>query len=630
MATTSRKCCSSSKDIKCCDNKNLCLADDEISVGFKSARGDELCVTSSTAISPTERMRSFGRVSSPDVSRYENRANTSASLPKEGSCSHGEPIRIFCKVNKCCKKVSRGVEGIDGPCCKKVEGNVDADFGDEESEAELGVVAEPSGSCCQDGDAKTASRDCCGVTEEKRDCSEVDSKFEKNELCLNSCAGKQRDVVKVADCDSTGAANGLESCCPIPTQSTCCSDANKTACETKEKFVVSSITDAKNCCSVKGSCADSKETEVCGEVVNASSPNDDASSCCGDKAVVTCDQGITVSPSRCESQQKDDGQCGCCNESSHLSCCDKCRFLSGEGGEKSELIRTPKKKLLSKMGGVMSYGSTDGGSNDGEGRGHKYTALSSSHDAQVQDENRGEGPVNRPAIKSTKFRIQNICCGKEAELMKRELEPRNGIINVSVNVVGRIGFVRHDSNVISAPDIVTILNKLHLGVSIMESGNHDDENTLKKEVIIRLGAKLAILLVLLVLFIVVIVGNVHSHPWLKWVAVVEIIIGTLPIIRKIIINWMKKIFIDINMLMLIAVVGTIALREWLEGATLVFVFAIAEVLQQYCGYKVQSAISGKIFPFLLTDSSLFLHLNATCATSYHNDNNNDDKKKEKS
>ena len=194
---------------------------------------------------------------------------------------------------------------------------------------------------------------------------------------------------------------------------------------------------------------------------------------------------------------------------------------------------------------------------------------------------------------TTKLRIQNICCGKEAVMLKQELEPRSGIESVSVNIVGRLAFIRHKPDIISASDIVSVLNKLHLGVSVMETGHNDDNDLMESIYIKKVMLKGAMMVILLIMFIVLIIGHVHKRKWQKWVAIAEIIFGGFPILRKTILNWKKRIFIDIYILMLIAVIGTVVLEEWIEGATVVFVFSIAEVLQQYCGYKVQKTISGK-------------------------------------
>ena len=323
----------------------------------------------------------------------------------------------------------------------------------------------------------------------------------------------------------------------------------------------------------------------------------------------------------CGKKEKAQGSC-CANSKAKNSCSkdkgeDFCggtmKFEDGQGSmsfkrdsPKRDADRgvdcSPKqmKKLLSEVGSAISYGTMscceliNGSSKTCKIHGNKqYTAIPSHSEVDstpLLDTTVTISPF--VSMTTTKLRVQNICCGKEAELMKRELEPVKGIEAVSVNVVGRIGLVRHDTETISAVEIVSILNKLHLGVSIMESGSHDAEHKLRKDFIIKLVTKSSILIVLLILFVVVIIGKVHNSSWQKWVAIAEIAIGCLPIMRKVVLNWLKKIFVDINMLMLIAVAGTVALHEWVEGATLVFVFAVAEVLQEYCGYRVQKAISG--------------------------------------
>ncbi|KAJ7372282.1 hypothetical protein OS493_019726 [Desmophyllum pertusum] len=63
----------------------------------------------------------------------------------------------------------------------------------------------------------------------------------------------------------------------------------------------------------------------------------------------------------------------------------------------------------------------------------------------------------------TKLRVQNICCAMETKLVMDTLEPLNGVSSVSVNVIGRIAYVRYDPDLTSPNELANALNDVHLG-----------------------------------------------------------------------------------------------------------------------------------------------------------------------
>ena len=197
-------------------------------------------------------------------------------------------------------------------------------------------------------------------------------------------------------------------------------------------------------------------------------------------------------------------------------------------------------------------------------------------------------PSNVPT--TTKLRVPNICCAMEAKLVEDTLKPLHGVQSVSVNVIGRVAYVRHVPSLTSAADLVTVLNGVRLGASIMESGARGQGGS---DAVLPRGLKLfgVYLLVQTALMLIAAVGFFMNTSWYMWVAIAEIVVGIAPILRKSFVS-VKTCTLDINILMLIAVTGTLAIQEWLEGATVVFVYSVAEALEEFCMHKVQRTISG--------------------------------------
>ena len=191
---------------------------------------------------------------------------------------------------------------------------------------------------------------------------------------------------------------------------------------------------------------------------------------------------------------------------------------------------------------------------------------------------------------TTKLRVQNLCCPMEGKLVQESLEPLEGVTSIAVNVIGRVAYVRHDPEVTSASELVTTLNSVHLGASIMETGSPQSEG--KNDSLPRsLWSFFVYLLIQTCLLLTAVVAFFAGLSWYKWVAITEIVFGICPVLKKAFMSF-KTLSVDINILILIAVAGTLAINEWLEGAAVVYVFSLAEALQEFCMHKVQRTISG--------------------------------------
>lgn len=180
-----------------------------------------------------------------------------------------------------------------------------------------------------------------------------------------------------------------------------------------------------------------------------------------------------------------------------------------------------------------------------------------------------------------------MCCPKESTIVQEELAKLEGIKTIKVNVLGRVVHVRHHPEVVSATELMAVLNKRHLGVSIVDTGAEETTgNGLPRSLKILLGN----LVVQAVLFGIALGGRFSSGGWYMWVAIVEICFGVLPVLKKAFYS-LRNREIDLNILITITVIGTLVIQEWIEGAAVVFVFTLANFLQQFCFYRVHKTIS---------------------------------------
>ena len=76
--------------------------------------------------------------------------------------------------------------------------------------------------------------------------------------------------------------------------------------------------------------------------------------------------------------------------------------------------------------------------------------------------------------------------------------------------------------------------------------------------------------------------------WLPFA--VAIALGVVPIARRALTS-IRSAVLDINVLMLVAVGGAIALGEWGEAASVVFLFAVAQMLESRAMERARGAIA---------------------------------------
>ena len=72
-------------------------------------------------------------------------------------------------------------------------------------------------------------------------------------------------------------------------------------------------------------------------------------------------------------------------------------------------------------------------------------------------------------LQATQMRVQGICCAAEVKLVKKLLEPVDGVAKVGVDQVSRIVIVDHFGAVTAPEELVQILNGSRLGAALLHS-----------------------------------------------------------------------------------------------------------------------------------------------------------------
>ncbi|XP_068637123.1 putative inactive cadmium/zinc-transporting ATPase HMA3 [Aristolochia californica] len=188
----------------------------------------------------------------------------------------------------------------------------------------------------------------------------------------------------------------------------------------------------------------------------------------------------------------------------------------------------------------------------------------------------GEKKVTR--FQKSYFDVLGLCCSSEIPLIEKILKPLEGVQKVSVIVPSRTVIVVHDNLLVSQTQIVKVLNQARLEANIQVFGEE------------KKGKSWPNRYALASLFLLVISAFQSLYRPLHWFALAAAIVGLPPIVmRSLTAIW--RLTLDINILVLIAVSGSLLLRDFWEAGLLVFLFTFAVWLESRASHKATAAMS---------------------------------------
>eukprot|EP00899_Mesostigma_viride_P029399 jgi/Mesvir1/9644/Mv12139-RA.1 len=179
--------------------------------------------------------------------------------------------------------------------------------------------------------------------------------------------------------------------------------------------------------------------------------------------------------------------------------------------------------------------------------------------------------------------VNGICCPSEVPLIERILMALPGVESVTVTVPTRRTVVMHEPDKVTASAIVDALNDAGLDAFIYKVG---DEGGSLGHRFPPWDTLLSGLLIAISLF------SPLCHP-LEYVALGAVALR-LPRMAVKLLASLRRCVLDVNTLMVIAVGGAIAIREYIEAGTVVFLFALAEWLELRASEKSRRAMSAML------------------------------------
>jgi Zn2+/Cd2+-exporting ATPase len=191
-------------------------------------------------------------------------------------------------------------------------------------------------------------------------------------------------------------------------------------------------------------------------------------------------------------------------------------------------------------------------------------------------------------IRSVCFSIENMCCPVEEQLIRKSLQGVPGIARLDFNVLARQLTVHH--TLAHAGSIVAALSAIDMAPRELDQSGPAPNKPARA--VISFSTRLSLGVSGVAAFGAEITSwltGVENSPLIISLALLSIGCGGLPILKK---GWiaLSSFTLNINFLMSLAAFGAVAIGQWPEAAVVIFLFAVAEVIEELSLDRARNAI----------------------------------------
>ncbi|HSX03857.1 MAG TPA: heavy metal translocating P-type ATPase [Rhabdochlamydiaceae bacterium] len=175
------------------------------------------------------------------------------------------------------------------------------------------------------------------------------------------------------------------------------------------------------------------------------------------------------------------------------------------------------------------------------------------------------------------YRIEELHCAEEMSVLKKALSSHAGIKNLDFNLLHHRLNVTYDPSKIDSQKILTLIASTGMKASPWQE-SHQASSFWGKHGHLLMTALSGLFLLLALIF--------QSPP----LYILSMLCGAYYVLPRAFAS-LKRLSPDMNLLLLIAAIGAVAINQWFEGATVIFLFSIATLLEYWSTERARRAIS---------------------------------------
>ncbi|HEU4939354.1 MAG TPA: cation-translocating P-type ATPase [Vicinamibacterales bacterium] len=181
------------------------------------------------------------------------------------------------------------------------------------------------------------------------------------------------------------------------------------------------------------------------------------------------------------------------------------------------------------------------------------------------------------------FKVEGMDCHEEVAILERRLKRLSGLESLDADVIGQRLRIKYDAAKLSTGSIAEAVAQTGMRAWL----EHEEP----APVAASAGSRLQLLVWSGVAFALGLIASLFHAPasWLWIPFTVSIALGGIFTARRALTS-IRSGHLDINVLMVIAVAGAMVLGEWTEAASVVFLFALAQLLEARAMDRARGAI----------------------------------------
>jgi len=182
------------------------------------------------------------------------------------------------------------------------------------------------------------------------------------------------------------------------------------------------------------------------------------------------------------------------------------------------------------------------------------------------------------------FKIEGMDCHEEVAILERRLKKLHGLEALDADVMGQRLRIKYDAARLSASNIAEAVAQtgMRAWLEHEEPAPIAASSASRFQLVAASGAAFAAGVLLEHLF-----ENPGGLAWVVYLAAV--LLGGVYTARRALVS-IRAGVLDINVLMIVAVLGAMALSQWSEAASVVFLFALAQLLEARAMDRARHAI----------------------------------------
>jgi len=185
------------------------------------------------------------------------------------------------------------------------------------------------------------------------------------------------------------------------------------------------------------------------------------------------------------------------------------------------------------------------------------------------------------------FKVQGLDCAEEVTLLKKVVGSAKGVHELEFNILQAKMVVLFDPSLINEADLIALIKTTGMQATVWAERTPSE----KMPFFEQHGRLFLTILSALFLLIGASFHFFASPSFLeKMFYFLAILCGTWYFLPKALFS-LRRLSPDMNLLMLIAILGAMAIQQWFEGATVAFLFSLSLLLEQWSVGRARRAIS---------------------------------------